>query len=127
MSVHLEVVPVQPGRRRWTDAAKMSIVEESLQEGMSVSFVARRHHLHPPQVFAWRRMAREGKLGRVPLNGTTAMSVSGDAATHRQFTGANWIELMVGDVAVRLPHETSALRLAEIASALRPDNRYRDF
>ena len=42
-------------RRRWTVAAKVRIVEQSLAAGSSVSSVARRHGLAPSQLFCWRR------------------------------------------------------------------------
>jgi transposase len=37
-------------------------VEETLMPGASISAVARRYGLHPSQVFAWRKAAREGKI-----------------------------------------------------------------
>jgi transposase-like protein len=42
-------------RRRWTVAAKVRIVEESLGADVSVSSVARRHGMAPSQLFGWRR------------------------------------------------------------------------
>jgi len=50
----LEVVDT--GRkRRWTVAAKVRIIEESLATDVSVSSVARRHGMAPSQLFGWRR------------------------------------------------------------------------
>ena len=47
------------GRRpRWSREDKTRIVVESLQGGVSVSEVARRHGLSPQQLFAWRHAAR---------------------------------------------------------------------
>ncbi len=50
-------------RRRWSLQDKLQIVEETLQPGVKVSEVARRHGLAPSVVFTWRRLAREGRLG----------------------------------------------------------------
>jgi len=50
---------VRRRRRRWSAAEKRRIVAESLQPGMSVSVVARRHDVNANQVFTWRRQLRE--------------------------------------------------------------------
>ena len=50
-------------RRRWSLQDKLQIVEETLQPGVTVSEVARRHGLAPSVVFTWRRLARERRLG----------------------------------------------------------------
>lgn len=53
-------------RRRWSYDEKVRIVEETTQPAVTVSEVARRHGLAPSVVFTWRRLAREGGLGRQP-------------------------------------------------------------
>ncbi len=58
----LEVLSGDLGRRRWPDEVKARIVGESLEGGAVVSAVARRHGLRPQQLFAWRRLARAGRL-----------------------------------------------------------------
>ena len=50
-------------RRRWSLQDNLQIVEETMQPGVTVSEVARRHGLAPSVVFTWRRLAREGRLG----------------------------------------------------------------
>src|SRR5215218_5470075 len=50
-------------RRRWSLQDKLQIVEETMQPGVKVSEVARRHGLAPSVVFNWRRLVREGRLG----------------------------------------------------------------
>lgn len=57
----LEVI--QSGsRRRWTAAAKLRIVEESLNGPRLLQPTARRYGLSTGQLYLWRRQAREGKL-----------------------------------------------------------------
>ena len=58
----IEVITSVQRRRRWSVAEKVRLVEETLQPGMSVSFVARKHGLSPSLLFKWRqRMAAGGR------------------------------------------------------------------
>jgi len=51
-------------RHRWrTKAERRAIVEETLVPGASVSRVARRHDVNANQVFHWRKLYQEGRLG----------------------------------------------------------------
>jgi transposase len=50
-------------RRRWTLEEKRRIVAESYGGHGEVSATARRHGLSGGQLFTWRRLAREGRLG----------------------------------------------------------------
>ena len=56
----VEVITSVQRRRRWSAAEKVRLVEEALQPGMSVSFVARRAGIAPSQLFAWKRRMLEG-------------------------------------------------------------------
>lgn len=56
----IEVITGTARRRRWTTEEKLRIVEESLQPGMTVSYVARRHGVAPNLLFRWRKLMREG-------------------------------------------------------------------
>ncbi len=58
----LEVIETG-ARRRWTLEEKLRIVAESFCGPRLVSAVARRHGLSANQLFVWRRLYREGKLG----------------------------------------------------------------
>jgi transposase len=55
----------EPGRKhRWrTKAERRAIVEETLVPGASVSRVARRYDVNANQVFHWRKLYHEGRLG----------------------------------------------------------------
>ena len=56
----VEVITSVQRRRRWSAAEKVRLVEEAMQPGMSVSFVARRAGISPSQLFAWKRRMLEG-------------------------------------------------------------------
>src|SRR5579864_4214189 len=59
---------VQSGRRRrWSEAERRQIVEETLAAGASVARVARVHGVNANQVFTWRRLYRRGLLGAAGL------------------------------------------------------------
>ena len=50
-------------RRRWAVAEKRSIVLASLEPGVVVSAICRRHEISRGQLSTWRQMFREGALG----------------------------------------------------------------
>ena len=52
-------------RRRWPDAEKLRIVEESYSAPRMASATARRHRISNQLLFAWRKAYREGRLGDV--------------------------------------------------------------
>jgi transposase len=56
----VEVITGVARRRRFTTEQKLLVVNETLQPGMSISYVARRHGLSPSLVFRWRRLMNEG-------------------------------------------------------------------
>jgi transposase len=56
-----EIITVER-RRRWSLSDKQQIVAETLQRGASVSTIAQRYGMHPSQLFAWRKAARDGHL-----------------------------------------------------------------
>lgn len=59
-------------RRRWTDAQKVCIVEESFGPRGSIAETARRHDIGRTLLVRWRRQYREGELsgGFAPLRFT---------------------------------------------------------
>jgi transposase-like protein len=66
----VEVITSVQRRRRWSVAEKIRLVEETLEPGMSVSFVARKHGLSPSLLLngggGWPRAAgkRSGSMMR---------------------------------------------------------------
>lgn len=114
------------GRRRWPDDLKAQIVAETLEPGATVRGVAERYGLRANRLSEWRRLAKDGKLvlpvaegppGFAPLmlcdEGPEASS-----SEARSATGAPLIEIVVGDVLIRLDANISAARIAEIVRAV---------
>lgn len=56
----VEVISGVARRRRFTAEQKLAIVAETMQPGMSISYVARSHGLSPSLVFRWRRLMTDG-------------------------------------------------------------------
>ena len=45
---------------------KVAIVQQTMQDGASVARIAREHGVNANQVFAWRKLYREGQLNAAP-------------------------------------------------------------
>jgi len=56
----VEVITGIARRRRFSTEQKLAVVAETMQPGMSISYVARRHGLSPSLVFRWRRLMTDG-------------------------------------------------------------------
>ena len=52
----VEVITGVARRRRFSTEFKLAVVAETMQPGMSVSYVARRHGLSPSLIFRWRQL-----------------------------------------------------------------------
>src|ERR1700758_2949036 len=66
-------------RRRWTLEEKLRIVAESCSGHRAASSTARRYGLSSSQLFAWRKLAREGRLSEMSVPGFAAAVVVPDA------------------------------------------------
>ena len=112
------------GKRDWPPELKARIVAETLIEGETVKAVAKRYELIPSTVSDWRRMARQGKLVLPNLDGIDFVPVEIEApvpvAQPSPVISSGTIDLIKGDVTVRLDAATPAARVAEIARALAP-------
>ena len=112
------------GKRDWPPELKARIVAETLIEGETVKAVAKRYELIPSTVSDWRRMARQGKLVLPNLDGMGFVPVEIEAsvpvAQPSPVISSGKIDLIKGDVTVRLDAATPAARVAEIARALAP-------
>ncbi|WGF90769.1 IS66-like element accessory protein TnpA [Marinivivus vitaminiproducens] len=118
----LEVVEGPTGRRNWPRESKARIVAESFAVGARVADVARRHRLQPQQVTAWRREARAGKLvlpADEELGFASLMLDEPPAPAVEVPPVSGSIEIVVEGVVVRLPGDSTPMRVAAIATALR--------
>jgi transposase len=101
---------------------KARIVAETLIEGETVKAVAKRYELIPSTVSDWRRMARQGKLVLPNLVGMDFVPVEIEAAVPvaqpLPDISSSTIDVIKGDVTVRLDAATPVARIAEIARAL---------
>ena len=57
-------------RRRFSDEAKLRILEESFSgDGHQVSAAAAKHGVSRSQLYRWRQLARDGNLGSIRIEG----------------------------------------------------------
>jgi transposase len=110
------------GKRNWPPELKARIVAETLIEGETVNAVAKRYELIPSTVSDWRRMARQGKLVLPNLEGMDFVPVEIEApapvAEPLPNPFSSTLDVIKGDVIVRLDAATPAARVAEIARAM---------
>ena len=85
--------------------------------------VAKRYGLIPSSVSDWRRMARTGKLVLPNLDGMEFVPVQIEDpkalnAVCPQPPLVGTLDVMKGDITIRLAGDTAAVRIAEIVAAL---------
>jgi len=113
--------------RRWSNSEKAYIVAETLVDGATVNAVAQRHGMRPNHLSEWRRMAREGKLVlpalpeshqiEDPKFAPLVVRDEQEAETAPVPTPTT-LDIICGDVVVRLDAVTPADRIAQIIRAL---------
>ena len=115
----IDVIVGPRGHRRWPNELKAQIVAETLAKGATVNDVAKRYDLRPNHLSEWRRLAREGKL-ILPAaeNVEFAPVVLQEASKIEPSTAVSTLDMVMGDVTVRLDASAPAGRIAAIAHAL---------
>lgn len=91
-------------RRRWSDEFKAEAVAASLEPGINVSALARRLGLTPPQLFGWRKAFLDKQ------------EASRDEAAS---TPPVQIEILVGDITIRVGADLGEAGLRRIFRAVR--------
>ena len=95
-------------KRRRTIKERRDIVEETLVPGASVARVARRHDVNANQVFYWRKLFREGRLG-ISMN-PELLPVKVEAEPTTETVKRNIRALLPGTMEIEFPRGT--LRIA---------------
>ena len=120
----MEILGGVERRRRWSIDQKLEILAEATRPGITVSEVARRHDLHPNQVFKWRRQGRLGELspeGLAPPPGfvPVALRVEPVAASLEDDGLPGHFEVQLGNGRVaRFSETVSPDRLRDLVRAL---------
>jgi transposase len=113
------VVRVDGGKKqRRSVEERRKIVEETLQPGASVSRVARRYDVNANQVFYWRKLYREGRLGSSGAAKLLSVKVAEEPSLEAKDEGVarRWgtmeIQLAKGTVRIAGAVDVRALRAA---------------
>ena len=104
-------------RRRWTAAEKVGMVRETLEPGVSVSLVARRHGVNPNQLFHWRKLYQTGSLMSVAAGEPVVPASELAAATRKireleRLLGRKTLENEILRAAQEVVKKTPSLRRA---------------
>jgi transposase len=121
-NTEIEGIALEPSvRRHRSKQERQRIAEESLQPGVSVAVVARRHGVNASQVFLWRKLLREGRLNVKPVPAQLmpvriAEVIDDKSGPGHQQTGVIQIEL--GRVRVRIEGSADPATLRTILEQL---------
>ncbi len=119
----LEVINGDVGRRKWSAERKGEIVAESMQPGVVVSEVARRHNLTPQQLFAWRHDAKQGRLA-LPEQAMSFVPVvpiaDADCSPSLPSPSApREIEILLGSAVIKVSEDVQPKHLTQILRAVK--------
>lgn len=108
-----DVAVSKPKRPYRTVEERRAIVEETLSPGVSVSRVARRHDVNANQVFYWRKLYHEGRLGAGQALLPVKISAK-EAASTSSHSPSGTIEIKVAKGLIRVSGEIdpAVLRMA---------------
>jgi transposase len=88
--------------RRWSDKFKAQAVTAALEPGVNVSVLARRLGISPPQLFGWRKAFLKKQEADISAVMPTPM-----------------VEIVVGEVLIRVGADVSEATLRRILRAVR--------
>lgn len=122
----LDVIEGPSGRRRRTKAERARIAAESLVPGILVGDVARRYGTTRWQVYDWRKKLRTGQL--VVPESVAALPMFAELVVEGAAAGAEMpaeavvapcVEIVVGDVVIRVGADTDEVLLVRSIRAAR--------
>jgi transposase len=116
----VEIITGVARRRRFTTEQKLAVVAETMQPGMSISYVARRHGLSPSLVFRWRRLMTEGGQQAVRADDDVVPAADLRRAEERvreleRLLGRKTLELEILKEALELTRAKKAISLSSSA------------
>jgi transposase len=109
-------------RRRWTAQEKGRIVAETLNAGLPVAEVARRHDMSSQHLFNWIRAAKEGRLALPVDEGALFVPIVATATEMRQAPTAvasTPIEIAIKDFVVRAVPGVDMRLLVDVLRAVK--------
>ncbi|MDX0759717.1 transposase [Sinorhizobium medicae] len=113
----LTATPIRTRRapRDWPDAEKTRLIAETMLPGANVSAIARAEGLDPSQLYGWRRKA---------LASGSVVPLSKEANERVRFArveavASSPVEIVMGDVVVRVAGDIEPDHLAKILRAVR--------
>lgn len=98
---------------------KRALVALSIEPGASVARIAREHGLNANQVFSWRRLYQQGRLGVPALMRAdgllpVVLAPSAPAPNSADGDAGGTIVLELGEVRVRIEGQPNAATLAQV-------------
>ncbi len=103
-----------PQRRRFRAEYKRAIIAETMQPGLSITFVARRHGLSPGLVFRWRRQMKDDAREMAPSD--DVLSLTSD--TRQLADRVRELERVLGRKIMEIEALKEALKLSRAANAV---------
>ena len=101
-------------RRRWSSAQKAAIVAEGFAPGAKLNAVARRHRLHPSQLYEWRRELRSAVAA-----GTGGAPLAFGPLVAESSAATDAIEIVIGGAVLRVGPGVDRAFLGEIIGLLK--------
>jgi transposase len=93
-------------RRRWTIEEKRRITQETLVPGASVARIAQRYALNANQLFQWRKLYREGRLGSRANVKLLPVTIADERLVEAEKVAEPVSAEPLGTIEIRLPRGT---------------------
>lgn len=114
----LDVIESPRGKRSWTPEARARIIAESLEPGVNVSAVARKHGLYPQQLYTWRRGLRERAEGMSFVPAIVERANSGVTSCAAVPLVSGQIVIEMSGLSIRIPPDVSADHIERVLLAV---------